>query len=66
MKLDEIRAIATKRGIKAGKMKKAELVHAIQNDEGNTPCFGTAEDGQCDQMECLWREDCIPSPKAAA
>jgi len=66
MKLDEIRAIATTRGIKAGKMKKADLIHTIQNDEGNIPCFGTAVDGNCDQMDCLWREDCIPPPKKDA
>lgn len=66
MKLEEVRAIATNLGIKAGKMRKADLIHSIQLQEGNFDCFGTAVDGQCDQMDCMWREDCIPAPKAAA
>ncbi len=58
MKLDEIREIARKRGIKAGKMKKADLVRAIQAAEGNPTCYETGVSGQCGQDACLWREDC--------
>jgi hypothetical protein len=41
MKLDEIKEIAKKYNIKAGKMKKADLVRAIQQAEGNEVCFET-------------------------
>lgn len=59
MKLQEIKAIAKENGIKAGNLKKAELIRAIQRAEGNFDCFGTAMAGICDQMNCLWREDCL-------
>ena len=58
MKVEEIRQIAGIKGIKVGKMKKAELVQAIQLAEENVPCFDTGSVGVCDQRTCLWREDC--------
>ncbi|MDO9289761.1 MAG: hypothetical protein Q7T83_13340 [Thermodesulfovibrionales bacterium] len=35
MKLQEIKGIAKKMGIKAGSMKKTELIRVIQRAEGN-------------------------------
>ncbi len=58
MKMEEIKTIAKQHDIKPGKMKKGELVRAIQEAEANTPCFDTAQAGSCDQQSCLWREDC--------
>ena len=58
MKLDEIKEIAKRHNIKTGKMKKAELVAAIQQAESNVPCFATGTADSCAQEECLWREDC--------
>lgn len=58
MKLDEIKEIARQHGIKVGRMKKAELVKAIQLAEQNDPCFETGKSAVCEQEECLWREDC--------
>jgi len=58
MKMTEIKKIAKDMGIKPGKMRKAELIRAIQQQEGNFPCFMTAE-GHCDQMDCCWRDDCL-------
>jgi hypothetical protein len=57
MKVEEIREIAAAKGIKAGKMKKAELVKAIQAAEGNNRCFDTGSADVCGQDTCLWRED---------
>ena len=37
----------------------AEVIRAIQRAEGNFDCYGTAVEGECDQEECLWREDCF-------
>ena len=58
MKIDEIKEIARRHGIKAGKVKKGDLVRSIQNAEGNSPCFASNSVAQCGQTCCLWREDC--------
>jgi len=58
MKIGEIREKAKQHGITAGKMKKAELVRAIQQIERNDPCFETGISVTCGQEGCLWREDC--------
>ena len=58
MKMEQIRAIAAQRGIKAGKMKKGDLIRKIQEAEGNDACFDTGRADACGQQECLWREDC--------
>jgi len=59
MKLDEIKEIAKQHDIKVGKMKKADLVRAIQQAENNGVCFETGQAGSCGQEACLWREDCV-------
>ena len=58
MKLEEIKEIAKQYDIKVGKMKKAELVRAIQSAEGNSACFETGQASQCGQGKCFWRSDC--------
>jgi hypothetical protein len=58
MKLDEIKEIAKKHNIKTAKMKKADLVRAIQQAEGNEACFETGQADKCGQDACVWREDC--------
>ena len=59
METKEIRTIARKRGIVPGKMGRTDLVRAIQREEGNFDCFGTATEEVCDQEGCMWREDCF-------
>lgn len=59
MKLEEIKEIARQHDIKVGKLKKGELVRAIQSAEGNEACFGTARVLVCGQYQCLWRSDCL-------
>jgi hypothetical protein len=56
--MPEIREKARVLGINPGKMKKAELIHAIQIAEGCTPCFGTAN-GQCPYVDCCFMRDCL-------
>jgi hypothetical protein len=58
MKMDQVRAIAARMGIKAGKTRKGELIRSIQRAEGNNDCFDTGTADRCGQDECLWREDC--------
>lgn len=60
MKLADIKELAKQRGLRPGKMNKAELIRAIQVHESNLPCFASAVDF-CDQLQCLWREDCLKS-----
>ncbi len=59
MTLKEVKEMAGKYNIKVNKMKKDEIVRAIQRAEGNFDCFGTAISGDCSQEDCLWRKDCL-------
>jgi hypothetical protein len=56
--MPEIRKKAKNLGITAGKMKKAELIHAIQQAEGYTACFGRSN-GQCAYSDCCFISDCL-------
>lgn len=58
MNMNDIKAIAAKFDIKAGRMKKVDLIRAIQEAEGNLQCFGTDRILNCPEMGCCWREDC--------
>jgi hypothetical protein len=59
MILKQVKDIAKTKGIKTGNMKKENIIRAIQKTEGNFDCFGTASAGVCDQINCLWKEDCL-------
>ncbi|TAN43505.1 MAG: SAP domain-containing protein [Nitrospirae bacterium] len=59
MTLKEIKDMAKEKGVKAGKMKKDEIIRAIQTAEGNFDCFGSARSGECNQGDCIWRSDCL-------
>jgi hypothetical protein len=58
MKVQDIKDIAKKQGINAGKLNKTDLIKAIQVAEGNNACFATSFGETCGQMKCLWRADC--------
>ncbi len=58
MKMQELREIAKKRGIKTATMKKVEIIRAIQRDEKNADCYLTGNVDKCGQTECLWKADC--------
>ena len=66
MQMQEIRSKAKEFGLKVAKQTKVELVRSIQVAEGNFSCFATAADGVCDQMACIWREDCFAAAKKKA
>jgi len=66
MNMQEIRGLAKDMGIKSSRMKKQELIHTIQLTEGNFSCFASATTGECDQANCLWREDCFSAAKKNA
>ena len=61
---NEVRARAKSLGVKQPRgASKRLLVRLIQRAEGNFDCFATAEAGACDQMDCLWREDCFETAR---
>jgi len=66
MQMQEIRIIAKDNGIKTSRMSKTQLVQEIQQHEGNFTCFGSAMNGECDQMGCLWRKDCFSEARKTA
>lgn len=60
MTVKQLKEIAKAKGVRVGNMRKKEtLIKEIQRAEGSFDCFGTAMHGICDQMYCLWREDCL-------
>ncbi|MFZ3138605.1 MAG: hypothetical protein WA126_14570 [Thermodesulfovibrionales bacterium] len=59
MNLKEIKDMAKSQGITVGNMKKENIIRSIQLAEGNFDCFGTPIAGECDQMNCIWRGDCL-------
>jgi len=66
VKISVIRDIAKSRGMKTGKMDKTELIRAVQREEGNHDCFATPYVRECNQLNCLWREDCLKEDLQAA
>jgi hypothetical protein len=59
MKIQEIQKIAKKMGINTYRMKKGDIVRAIQRAENNMDCFYTPRVEYCGELLCLWREDCL-------
>ena len=57
MNANELKKKAIGLGIQPGKMRKHEIILAIQIAEGNTPCYGT-NDGSCRYGDCCWLENC--------
>ncbi len=58
MTMTEIRIKALVLGINPGKIKKAELIRAIQQAENYTPCFGTSNT-LCVKTDCCFFTDCV-------
>ncbi len=58
MNMSEIKMKAKGLEINPGKMKKTDLIHAIQTKEGNTPCYGYSN-GNCPNTDCCFMADCL-------
>jgi hypothetical protein len=58
MKVQELKEIAKQKVVKVGKLKKSDIIRAIQEAEGNSACFDIGKAAECGQLNCLWREDC--------
>ena len=59
MKFNEIQKMAKGMGINTFKMKKIEMIKSIQGAENNIECFGTSRVEYCEELACLWRDDCL-------
>lgn len=54
--IKEIKRIAKDRNvILPPKIKKADMIHILQNQEGNNPCYAKSH---CETSGCLWFKDC--------
>jgi Rho termination factor, N-terminal domain len=57
MTLRKIQQTARNLGLKnISRHRKESLIRAIQETEGNAPCFKGIDD--CGEFSCLWREEC--------
>jgi len=56
MKLQEIRALAREKGMRSGELKKGDLIRAIQREEGNFDCYGSATTGFSNRNNCFWKK----------
>ena len=57
MKVTEIRIMARNLKVKNySRLSKADLIRAVQEAEGNAPCYQQIFD--CRVYDCLWREEC--------
>ena len=65
MNLQEIRVLAKDYGIKTSGINKTKLIQTIQLTEGNFDCFASAKNAECNQMKCIWRDDCFAAAKKA-
>jgi hypothetical protein len=66
MKMEDVKKKAKKLSINFGKMSKAELIQAIQRTEGNTPCYGNSNNGNCPYTNCCFKSDCFKVPCCSA
>jgi hypothetical protein len=58
MNMKQVKEKAKALDLRPGKLRKADLVRAIQTAEGNSPCFQSAQD-HCSQTGCCWKDDCL-------
>ena len=38
---------------------QAEIIRLIQTANGQDACYAAPINGECSNMECLWRDDCF-------
>ena len=64
VKYSEIQKMAKNMGINTYQMKKNDIILAIQRAENNIECFGTVRVEYCQELSCLWRDDCVSLNKS--
>ena len=65
MKYNEIQKMAKNRGVNTFQMKKKDMILAIQRSENNLECFGSSRVEYCQELTCLWRDDCVTLNKSS-
>ncbi len=63
MKFNDIRKMAKGMKINTYRMKKKDIIHAIQHSENNIECYGTDRVKSCNEETCIWRDDCLKCQK---
>jgi len=59
MNIGEVRERGRRMGVAGtAKLRKGEMIRAIQKAEGNQDCFGANWRFDCQQTDCCWRQDC--------
>lgn len=66
MNMKTIRQKAKTLQVDTHQLSKTDLIRKIQLAEGNFACYGSASSGECDQLECAWRNDCLSESLAAS
>ena len=59
MKFYDIQKMAKGLNIYTFRVKKPDMIRAIQLAENNIDCYGTARVEICGEETCLWRKDCL-------
>lgn len=59
MRFQDIRKMAKSMDVNTYGMKKTDVIHAIQESENNIECYGTERVDTCQELECLWKSDCV-------
>ena len=59
MRFQDLRKMANDMDINTYKMKKVDIIHAIQTAENNIDCYGTERVDSCQEQACLWKNDCL-------
>lgn len=65
MRFQDIQKMAKSMNINTYRMKKTDLIRAIQSAENNIPCYGTERIVSCYEESCSWRKDCLALKKNA-
>ena len=61
MNFNDIKKLAKKMNINTYRMNRTDVVRHIQRAEHNPDCFATDRAIICNEMKCLWRDDCMKS-----
>jgi len=59
MNFNQIRKMAKEMGVNTYRMKKTDIIRAIQKAEHSIECYGTQRVTECMEDSCLWRGDCV-------
>jgi len=58
MRFQDIQKMAKDMDVSTYRMKKTDVIRAIQQAENNIDCYGTERVVTCQEHACLWKSDC--------